>query len=254
MANVSVSDDEGPDGWRHIDRDTRPTKERVRNGAGTSAVAQTEAREIRIRRRCPYPLPRAHCWARRASFSVAEWCRRHGRAVRAQSTLGPCNAGPWRGQCIESGFVAQGAAGVGTTCLMIIGLLRCPFPFPPAPLSSGLHLAPLPTTTLPDPTYFLHPPISMKDNTVRIPLPSHDATYHTWLRLFSSASFDVSIYSSSPLLRAHLEGGRPFPPIPHPSRLLSVAHFSRPGLLPPSLVAIYFPSISPLSHFSYGTP
>lgn len=42
-ANVTVSDDEGPDGWRLIDRHARPATatERGRGGAGTSAAAQT---------------------------------------------------------------------------------------------------------------------------------------------------------------------------------------------------------------------
>jgi len=43
-ANVSVSDDEGPDGWRLIDRHARPATERGRNGAGTSTTAQTPGR------------------------------------------------------------------------------------------------------------------------------------------------------------------------------------------------------------------
>ena len=44
-ANVSVSDDEGPDGWRLIDRHTRPAMERGRSGPGTSALApQTPGR------------------------------------------------------------------------------------------------------------------------------------------------------------------------------------------------------------------
>jgi len=43
-ANVSVSDDEGPDGWRLIDRHTRPATERGRHGGGTSTTAQTPGR------------------------------------------------------------------------------------------------------------------------------------------------------------------------------------------------------------------
>jgi hypothetical protein len=38
-ANVSVSDDEGPDGWRLIDRYPRAPADRGKHGAGTSAAA-----------------------------------------------------------------------------------------------------------------------------------------------------------------------------------------------------------------------
>jgi GTPase-activating protein SAC7 len=38
-ASVSVSDDEGPDGWRIIDRHARPSADRGKQGAGTSGAA-----------------------------------------------------------------------------------------------------------------------------------------------------------------------------------------------------------------------
>lgn len=54
-ANVSVSDDEGPDGWRLIDRHARPSTERGRGGAGTSAAAQTPGRGERGQDRAQMP-------------------------------------------------------------------------------------------------------------------------------------------------------------------------------------------------------
>ena len=57
--NVSVSDDEGPEGWRLIDRYPRPATERGRNGAGTSAAPQTPGRGERDQDRAQMPMSSA---------------------------------------------------------------------------------------------------------------------------------------------------------------------------------------------------
>jgi len=56
-ANVTMSDDEGPDGWRLIDRHPHPATERGRSGAGPSAAAQTPGRGERGQDRAQMPSP-----------------------------------------------------------------------------------------------------------------------------------------------------------------------------------------------------
>jgi len=71
--NVSVSDDERPNPGASSTATLAPQ----RNAGGMVQARarrrrlRAEAREIRMGRRYPCPLPRARCWARRA-FSVAE--------------------------------------------------------------------------------------------------------------------------------------------------------------------------------------
>ena len=170
---------------------------------------RAEATEIK----CPCPLARARCWARRAS-SVAERCRRRGRAARARSTLAPCNAGPWRasagvhrirGCCARRGARRRNLFDDDR----IIGPLRYLLSVPSRCLVIRFTLGPPPNyyTSRPD-LLLTRPYISMKGNTVRIPLPLHvAATYHTWPRPFICLLRRLHRSFLSPLLRAHLEGG-----------------------------------------------
>jgi len=92
---------------------------------------------------------------------------------------------------------------------MIFGPLRYPSSFPPAPSSTGSYHPMSPPTSLSNyytsgPVLLLTLYISMKGNTVRIPLPLHDATYHTWPPTpFYLPFFDVSIGPPSHLRSAH---------------------------------------------------
>lgn len=66
---------------------------------------------------------------------------------------------------------------------MIFGPLRSATPFPSSPGSYHLRLhgrLSLFNYYTSGPVLLLTLYISMKGNTVRIPLPLHDATYHTW--------------------------------------------------------------------------